>query len=305
MTMLSHTDKHDKKQLSILIPTYNDACYNIVEELHRQACEADIDYEIIVADDGSTDENTIQTNARINNIPQCSYITRNENRGRAAIRNFLANTARYDRLLFMDCDMALPDNLFISRYINEINDEADVIDGHTRIHTDDETWGRNLRYITERAAAPMHSVEMRQRTPYQSFATANFMIRRETMLAHPFDERFKFYGYEDVLLGKELYLCGARIKHIDNPVLFKDYEPNGSFVAKTEEAMHTLHRFKTELQGYSRLLTLENKLRHIAPAIRLWHMLFGKAERRILTGSSPNMTIFNLYRLGYYLSIKE
>lgn len=125
------------------------------------------------------------------------------------------------------------------------------------------------------------------------------------MLAHPFDERFRFYGYEDVLLGKELYLCGAQIKHIDNPVLFKDYEPNGSFVAKTEEAMHTLHRFKIELQGYSRLLTLENKLRNIAPAIRLWHMLFGKAERRILTGSSPNMTIFNLYRLGYYMSIKE
>ena len=180
-----------------------------------------------------------------------------------------------------------------------------MIDGHTCIHTDDETWGRNLRYITERAAAPMHSVEMRQKTPYQSFATANFMIRRETMLAHPFDERFRFHGYEDVLLGKELYLCGAQIKHIDNPVLFKDYEPNGSFVAKTEEAMHTLHRFKIELQGYSRLLTLENKLRHIAPAIRLWHMLFGKAERRILTGSSPNMTIFNLYRLGYYMSIKE
>ena len=104
--MLFHTDKHDKKQLSILIPTYNDACYNLVEELHRQACEEDIDYEIIVADDGSTDENTIQTNARINNIPQCSYIMRNENRGRAAIRNFLAKTARYDRLLFMDCDMA-------------------------------------------------------------------------------------------------------------------------------------------------------------------------------------------------------
>ena len=41
-----------KKELSILIPTYNDDCYDLVEQLARQAAAIDeLEYEILVADD--------------------------------------------------------------------------------------------------------------------------------------------------------------------------------------------------------------------------------------------------------------
>ncbi|MBO5185561.1 MAG: glycosyltransferase family 2 protein [Prevotella sp.] len=303
--MLLTENIYDKKQLSILLPTHNDACDHLVECLQRQADKAGIDYEIIVADDGSTDENAIHSNNRINDIPHCSYVKRGINTGRAAIRNFLAGSSKYEWLLFIDCDMALPDEHFIDRYIQEMDGDADVIDGHTMVVEDDDRWKGNLRYINERAAAPRHAIEMRQNTPYHSFATANFMIRRQTMCAHSFDERIRLYGYEDVLFGKELSICGAKIKHIDNPVMFKDYETNASFVAKTEESMRTLHRFRDVLRGFSRILDTERKLRHIAPAIRLWHKLFGRAERRILIGRHPKIAIFNIYRLGYYMSLNN
>ena len=50
--------------LSILIPTYNYDCYDLVKELHRQATELNIEFEIIVADDCSTIN--IANNKKIN-----------------------------------------------------------------------------------------------------------------------------------------------------------------------------------------------------------------------------------------------
>ena len=39
--------------LSILIPTYNDECVMLVDDLRQQAEQAGIVYEILVGDDGS------------------------------------------------------------------------------------------------------------------------------------------------------------------------------------------------------------------------------------------------------------
>ena len=43
------------QSLSVLIPTYNDVCVALVEQLLPLLQAADIQYEVIVADDGSTD----------------------------------------------------------------------------------------------------------------------------------------------------------------------------------------------------------------------------------------------------------
>lgn len=54
-----------KKELSILIPTFNDICVDLVQALARQ-CESiqRLKYEIIVADDGSTNEDVKQRKDR-------------------------------------------------------------------------------------------------------------------------------------------------------------------------------------------------------------------------------------------------
>ena len=61
--------------LSILIPTYNHICTELVESLQAQASSLpNLEYEILVADDGSTDEYTIEEN-RIINISYKRYVT--------------------------------------------------------------------------------------------------------------------------------------------------------------------------------------------------------------------------------------
>ena len=287
--------------ISVLIPTYNQPCLELVSQLQAQLEQAAVPYEIIVADDGSTDERTVEANLGIATLVHCQYIIRKENAGRAVIRNFLAQEAQYDLLLFIDSDMSLVDDQYIRRYLAADCDT--VVDGGVRIVGDEDEWRGNLRYLYEKAEEPHHTAPERQRTPYQHLHTANLLIRRELMLKYPFDERFRHYGYEDVLLGKTLRRHRVAIKHIDNPLGFSTFETNADFVAKTEEGLRTLYEFREDLRGYSRLLTLVSGI-HIPlvkSMIRWMHRMAGPAVRCNLCSTHPRLFLFKLYKLGYYL----
>lgn len=291
--------------LSILIPTYNDLCFTLVGDLRQQAEEAGIDYEILVGDDGSTDAEVIEKNRKICKRPHCHYLIQIQNIGRAAIRNFLAKEAHHDWLLFIDSDMTIARVDYLSKYL--AMEGSEVVDGGVIIGGDADTLKGNLRYLYEKTSEQEHTAEKRQQHPYQDFHTANFLIRRDLMLAHPFDERFRHYGYEDVLFGKKLRAKGVKITHIDNPLGFSTFEENTQFILKTEEGLRTLHQFQSDLRGYSRLLTLVEgiHLPIILSLIRCWHKLFGKWERKNLCGSHPSLRLFKLYKLGYYLKITQ
>ena len=289
--------------LSILIPTYNDLCVKLVGDLRQQAEQTGIGYEILVGDDGSTDHEVVSENRQIDQWAHCRYLVQPQNTGRATIRNRLAREARYDWLLFVDSDMTVVRPDYIGQYVAQ--DNADVVDGGVTIGGDAEVLKQNLRYLYEKASEHEHTAEMRQKKPYQDFHTANFLIRRDLMLSHPFDERFRYYGYEDVLFGKQLRADHIAIKHIDNPMGFCTFESNPDFVSKTEEGLRTLYQFQSELRGYSRLITLVEGIHIplILSLIRLSHRLFSGLIRHNLCGRHPSLKLFKFYKLGYYTTI--
>jgi len=294
-----------KTELSILIPVYNTVCTSFVRQLQQQAERADIDYEIIVADDASTQQPCVEENRQLQQLPNCQYIIKEVNTGAAATRNFLARQSRYQWLLFLDCDMQLPDDQFISRYLAAV--DTPVINGGISIGGDPQRLRTNLRYRYEKTEEPNHTAQCRQQRPYQSFRSTNFLIRRDVMLSCPFDERFLRSGYEDVHFGKLLGREHIEIAHIDNPLLMTDYEPNDAYLTKVERSLQTLHTFRNELQGYSPLLTFVDGI-HIGAVkavIRLWHKLFGKLERRCLCRLTTNQLLFKLYKLGYFLTLNK
>ncbi len=289
--------------LSILIPTYNDLCVKLVDDLSRQAEQAAIDYEILVADDGSTDAKVKEQNRQISRWPHCRYLPQAQNVGRAAIRNFLVRASHHPWLLFIDSDMTLVRPDFIVKYLSM--EEADVVYGGYRIDGDAEALKGNLRYLYEKASEQEHTAVKRQKQPYHDFHTANFLIRRELMEALLFDERFRHYGYEDVLLGKQFRRNQVSITHIDNPLGFSTFEGNAQFVTKTEDGLQTLCQFRSELRGYSRLLTFVEgiHLPVILSLFRCWHRLFGRWERKNLCGPHPSLRLFSLYKLGYFCNL--
>lgn len=291
-------------RLSILIPTYNKVCLGLVESLQAQSSLLyDFHFEIIVADDGSTDRSTVEANNAINNLPNCQYISRSNNTGRAAIRNFLAQKAKYEWLLYIDSNMKVISDNFIAKY--HTCHEHDVIYGGYKVERNMPQLKGNLRYIFECASPQNENHELRLKNPYADFHTSNFIIKRNIMLAYPFDERFKKYGYEDVLFGKLLRENNIYIHHIDNVLGYDNFSSNHSFICKTEESLHTLYQFKDELQGYSKIIRYANHLErwHVSCLCKKLFPLLSLGIKARLTGNKPNIFLFNVYKLMYYISL--
>lgn len=306
--------------LSILLPSYNNVCVSLVQVLQRQAdalrgkLDKPFRYEIIVADDGSTDAACIDANRVIGDMLHCCYLRMEQNVGRAQIRNVLISESRGDYVLLIDSDLFLCDDNYLYKYATST---ADVVYGGTRIggeglamvdnEANTENLKGNLRYIYEKKAEPSHRAVFRQLRPNQEISVCNLYARRDIMEAHPFDSRFKAYGYEDVLFGKRLAESGIEVTHIDNPVLINEFELNSVFVKKTEEAILTLCRFEQDLEGYSNLKTKVTTLGRYIPLslFRLWHRIMKNKEKRNLTGPKPSLLLFKLYKLGFFLENRK
>lgn len=306
--------------LSILLPSYNNVCVSLVQVLQRQAdalrgkLDKPFRYEIIVADDCSTDAACIDANRVIGDMLHCRYLRMEQNVGRAQIRNVLISESRGDYVLLIDSDLFLCDDNYLYKYATST---ADVVYGGTRIggeglamvdnEANTENLKGNLRYIYEKKAEPSHRAVFRQLRPNQEISVCNLYARRDIMEAHPFDSRFKAYGYEDVLFGKRLAESGIEVTHIDNPVLINEFEPNSVFVKKTEEAILTLCRFEQDLEGYSNLKTKVTTLGRYIPLslFRLWHRIMKNKEKRNLTGAKPSLLLFKLYKLGFFLENRK
>ena len=306
--------------LSILLPSYNNVCVSLVQALQRQAdalwgkLDKPFRYEIIVADDCSTDAACIDANRVIGDMLHCRYLRMEQNVGRAQIRNVLISESRGDYVLLIDSDLFLCDDNYLYKYATST---ADVVYGGTRIggeglamvdnEANTENLKGNLRYIYEKKAEPSHRAVFRKLRPNQEISVCNLYARRDIMEAHPFDSRFKAYGYEDVLFGKRLAESGIEVTHIDNPVLINEFEPNSVFVKKTEEAILTLCRFEQDLEGYSNLKTKVSTLGRYIPLslFRLWHRIMKNKEKRNLTGPKPSLLLFKLYKLGFFLENRK
>ncbi len=338
----------NKEGLSILIPLYNQVGVALAMALSKQVeqCAKEekkknegkgnandtisLGFEIIFADDGSADATARQRNAIIAQLPYCQYIERPKNVGRSAIRNFLAHTAHYSHLIFLDGDVAIKRGNFVQTYLAHRND-ADVIIGtlhfsrmqvacdtaediightkrakeETKKTTEPVLYDDNLKYRYEQQFLAKHPVKKRMLQPYASFRTTNFMVRRDLLLAYPFDETFHEYGYEDTLFGKQLKEHGATLIHLDNAATIADYEDNATFVAKTEESLRTLAAHAHQLQDYSTLLHTANKLKclHLQPLIAFVFELFKGLLHKNLCSNSPSVFLFNVYKLGYYVNL--
>ena len=308
-----------KKGLSILLPTYNCLCIDLVKALHRQCEPLDIPFEILVADDGSPDRSFVENNKTIEQLSYVRYILHPTNVGRSAIRNLLARASQYEWIIFIDGDLTLDNPHFIARYAEAASlglvsrcsaatpPTSPVVVGGIAIGGDPHQWKNNLRYRYEKRCEAAHHANRRAERTHQEFRTTNFMVHRDIILQYPFDEHFLHYGYEDVLFGKTLSESNVRITHIDNPILLDDFEDNPTFVSKNEEALRTLFTFQKQLAGYSTLLDCYNRLKafHLLPIVNLFYKMAGKAIKNNLQHNNPQVFLFNIYKLLYYSSLNK
>ena len=295
--------------LSILIPAYNHDCTRLVSELAMQlrmlkSTVKDMECEIVVIDDGSTDSGILLSNRRIGSMDFCRYIENGHNIGRAAIRNQLAAEARYEWLVFLDCDVVVLRPDFVQSYYG-MRHIADVVVGALRFSDSSGRYADNLRYRYESRYVRKHVQRRNRQTAYTAFRTTNFMIRRSVIISHPFDESFEGYGYEDTLFGKELKDVGVSLTHADIDVTIDEYDTNAAFVEKTEESLRTLSAHADQMEGFSKLLAVWHTMtrwRFTCLSRPLLKPLL-PVIRHQLVSNTPSLLLYDIYKLAFFISI--
>lgn len=291
--------------ISVLIPTYNYVCYNLACDLHRQLSAYGGEYEIIVAEDGSDDQETITENDKVTMLSGCVHLVRKENIGRARIINYLVREAKGEWCIIMDSDAEVVSDDYIRKYAGCMTDGADVFVGDLVNPDSLPQADATLRYKYEKAAERFRTAEFRNHHPFERFCTFNFMARRDTLLEVPFDERCTEYGYEDTLMGLELKRHGKRVSHIDNPLRHLGFDSNAVFLRKTETALHTLKKIEGSLLPYTGMgrLVLRIRAAHLTALVKVIYRLARPLLRYNLLGNRPDLTFFSFYKLGYFLSL--
>lgn len=269
--------------LSVLIPIYRFDLRPLVRELHRQAQLLDIDWEIILFDDASG-EPWRSRHQELGRLSGVVYREMPTNLGRAAIRNALARYARFEHLLFLDCDSAPEQPDYLWRYVRLLPYPGVVYGGRSYAPDPpaDADYRTHWRYGRERE---VRKAAERSRRPYQGFMTNNFCIAKAVMLRLPFDERIRQYGHEDTLFGLQLQKAGIPVLHIDNPLRHVGLERTDHWLGKQERAIENLYRLQREYpELHTRALGLWRRLRGtgLLPLLfPLLQWLAPPAERRL------------------------
>ncbi|NER06882.1 MAG: glycosyltransferase [Okeania sp. SIO3C4] len=187
---------------SVVIPTYNrkpilEKCLRALE--NQDYDRPIIDYEVIVVDDGSTDDTIPWLETEAKEFPHVQLFSQSH-QGPAAARNLGVEQAKGDFIIFIDSDLVVTDSFLQSHANSLVSAEGENVFTYGRvINTCNFDFPTSEPYkLTDFSAA--------------FFATGNVAIARRWLIeAGLFDTRFEQYGWEDLELGVRLKNLGLKL----------------------------------------------------------------------------------------------
>ena len=293
--------------LSILIPTYNYNVYNLVSTVQKQVEQTGIEYEIICLDDAS---NLISLeNEKINTLPNSSYKKLESNIGRSKIRNLLAQKAKFDWLLYLDADVLPKKDTFISEYIPYMNNEEKIVNGGLLYREEKPEKEKLLRWVYGKKREAL-SAEVRQKNPYLSFLTLNFLIHKSVFKEVSFDESIPNFRHEDTLFSYNLMQKNIRIVHVDNPIYHLGLDTFKDAIQKEKESLTALKYLIDNILisvNYLKISKIFSVIKQykLQSVISFFYKISQSLFLKNLSSNNPSLFIFDLYRLGYLCSIEN
>lgn len=290
--------------ISICIPIYNKDVTRLVKELHKQADEQDIPFEILLIDDASTELQAKQRNRELLNLHNITYEELPENQGRSAVRNLFVSKASYPYLIFIDNDARVYTSDFVSKYLRQRTPGVICYGGCEYDQVVDDEFRLRWLFGVNREAI---SIAKRQENPDMYFSTFNFLIDKRVLLLESFNESIKGYGYEDVLFRINVLKQGYHITQLDNPLVHEGLMSGSEFLKNVRFSLEKLLLLlshtedKASLVNSIKLLTVYNRIKKMK-LVKLVSFLFCTLQKYLiqnLEGKNPRLFLFDLYKLGY------
>jgi len=240
--------------VSVIIPTYNRKF--ILEKclmcLGHQSFPAP-DYEIIVVDDGSTDDTETMVKS-LKLFPVLKYLPLNHS-GRAAARNAGINQAEGEIIIFIDSDILVGEQFVQTHAESHYQKDGIIVQGPI--------------IPVKEPIVPVKSSKLQgYHTAY--FTTSNVSIRKKYLLeAGLFDTQFQEYGWEDLELGIRLRKLGLKSRFNFGAKTYH-YQPLPDYRDVKDILQKEIERGKTAFLFYRKHPTLEVKLMTQMWAPFLW-----------------------------------
>ena len=192
---------------SVVIPTYNrlPILQKCLLALENQQFDPDLitEHEIVVVDDGSTDETISWLTSEKAHLPHVKLFTQNH-KGAAAARNLGVEKAKGDWIIFIDSDLIVT---------------CSFLQAHSQALDSAQKSTNSDRIFTYGAVINTCNFDDPTSEPYKItdfsaayFATGNVAIAKKWLLsAGLFDTMFSQYGWEDLELGVRLKKLGLKL----------------------------------------------------------------------------------------------
>ncbi len=226
-------DRPKTPRVSVLTPFYRYDPSAMLKAFGR----APAGVEFILLDDGSASAELVAnvvTAAQATGAP-ARIIVSEQNLGRSKARNRLITEALGDYVLFLDADMAPDTPAFLSVWLGIINtQEPRVAFGGLSLAHAERTDETALHYALF-GRSDCKSARHRARRAAQATASSNLLVERNFLLAHPFDDLFTGWGFEDVDWALDVSRI-EEIMHVDNPATHVGLDDVSTLMRKSAEA---------------------------------------------------------------------
>ncbi len=290
--------------ISVLIPIYNVDIRELVNELLKQALQIDQPIEIICIDDCSTSTSIKSFNrAALKKLNLVQYTELSENIGRGAIRMLLAEKSAYDTLIFLDCDMRIPNSDYLEKFVQ--HSEKKVVIGGITYSTEPPTDPNLLLRWKYGVSREKISATERNKMRFSHFVASNLLISKKIFLSLPVDDDIVGYGHEDTLLGLKLLKMKIPLSHIDNPLEHLGLDNARTFLEKSRSGTSNLAKlYAKKICGKEiRLINVFEQLNYLGLASLARQTiapLMGVIEKN-LTGNDPKIILFDIWKLYYFM----
>jgi len=293
--------------LSILIPTYNYNALALISAIHQQVVKTQIPFEIICLDDASAV--FFLENEKINELSNSRYELLPNNIGRSKIRNLLTHKARYDWLLFLDADVYPKSENFIETYLPYLDSKERIVNGGLLYQIEKPHKSNLLRWVYGKSREALPALK-RNKNPYLSFLTLNFLIHKSVFNQVSFNEAIPNLRHEDTLFSYNLKQKNIPIVHIDNPIVHLGLDTFENTIKKENESLSVLKHLTDSgliAPNYLRIskLFFEIKKLGLARLMVFFYNTTRSAFLNNLSGNTPSLFVFDLYRLGYLCSLEK
>lgn len=285
--------------ISVLIPTYNYSCYELVNEVHKQCMKAGIVFEILVSEDGG--HQFLKSNRKINKLKCATYLEHDKNMGRARNKNLLLNQSKFELKLMLDSDVFPTSKHFIRSYLDFSKKHRSFACFGGLSYKNKDEFKNNLRYHYGIKRESKIAAE-RSKEAYKLFLTSNTLLKDCDV---KFEDKITQYGFEEIVFAKELKDKNIPVFHIDNAVIHENLESNQEFINKTKEGLRTLI-FLEHQNIIDKGKTKVTKLYHGLEKIYLRNVLnwlYNLTQKQItnrLINRGKPIWLFDVYRLLYF-----